>query len=216
MPRGEQLSSALLPLTLEARDAMTPDQILEKAAEGNLRFLEGRMIERDFLTEQRLTARGQHPAAAVLGCIDSRAPAEVIFNLGIGDAFNCRVAGNILNPDVLGSLEFATRLSGAKVVLVLGHSACGAVKGAIAGAELGSLTQLLAKIRPAIAATVYDGDRTVANDAFVDLVARTNVLMTIARIREESAVIADLERSGAVKIAGGFHDLATGAVEFIA
>jgi len=203
-------------LTREARDAMTPDEVLEKARAGNLRFREGRMIERDFLTEQRLTASGQHPAAAVLGCIDSRGPAEVIFNLGIGDAFNCRVAGNILNPDVLGSLEFATKLSGAKVVLVLGHSACGAVKGAIAGAELGSLTQLLAKIHPAIEATSYSGDRTVANAAFVDLVARTNVRLTIGRIRQESPVIAELERSGALKIAGGFHDLATGAVEFIA
>ena len=202
-------------LTREARDALTPDQIIQRAKEGNRRFLEGRQLRRDFLAEQRDTAGGQYPAGVVLGCIDSRGPAEIIFNLGLGDVFNCRIAGNIENPDILGSMEFATKLSGAKVVLVLGHSACGAVKGAIAGAELGNLTQLLGKIRPAIEAAIYAGERNAANAEFVNAVARKNVELTIASIRRNSTVMAELEQSGAIRIAGAFHDLATGAVEFL-
>lgn len=205
----------VLPLTQGVRDALTPDQILEKAKAGNLRFREGRKIQRDFLAEQRATAEGQHPAAVLLSCIDSRAPAEIIFNLGLGDVFNCRIAGNIENPDILGSMEFATKLAGAKLVLVLGHSACGAVKGAIADAELGNLTQLLAKIRPAIQATTYRGERSAANSEFVDAVARKNIDLTVAGIRQKSRVIAELEKAGAVKVAGAFYDLSTGAVEFM-
>jgi len=144
-------------LTKEARDQMTADQILEKWKEGNLRFREGRKIQRDFLAEQKATASGQFPAGVLLSCIDSRAPAEILFNLGMGDIFNARVAGNIENPDILGSMEFTTKLAGAKVVLVMGHSACGAVAGAIADAQLGNLTQLLAKLQPAIKATTYTG-----------------------------------------------------------
>src|SRR5215831_11674440 len=133
-------------LTKEARDQMTADQILEKWKEGNLRFREGRKIQRDFLAEQKATASGQFPAGVLLSCIDSRAPAEILFNLGMGDIFNARIAGNIENPDILGSMEFTTKLAGAKAVLVMGHSACGAVAGAIAAAQLGNLTQLLAKL----------------------------------------------------------------------
>jgi carbonic anhydrase len=203
-------------LTKEARNRMTPDQILAMWKEGNLRFREGQMIQRDFLAEQKATASGQFPAGVLLSCIDSRAPAEILFNLGMGDVFNARIAGNIENPDVLGSMEFTTKLAGAKVVLVMGHSACGAVAGAIADAKLGNLTQLLAKIRPAIKATKYTGDRTAGNAEFVDAVARTNVSLTMANIRKNSKVIADLEKAGAVKIAGAFYDLKTGAVEFFA
>ena len=203
-------------LTKEARDQMTPDQILAKWKEGNIRFREGRKIQRDFLAEAQATATGQFPAGVLLSCIDSRAPAEVLFNLGMGDIFNARVAGNIENPDILGSIEFTTKLAGAKVVLVMGHSACGAVAGAIADAKLGNLTQLLAKIQPAIKATKYTGDRTAGNAEFVDAVARTNVELTMANIRKNSKVIADLEKAGTVKIAGAFYDLKTGAVEFFA
>ena len=203
-------------LTKEARDQMTADQILEKWKEGNLRFREGRKIQRDFLAEQKATASGQFPAGVVLSCIDSRAPAEILFNLGLGDIFNARIAGNIENPDILGSMEFTTKLAGAKVVLVMGHSACGAVAGAIADAKLGNLTQLLAKIQPAIKATAYTGDRTADNVEFVDAVARKNVELTMADIRKNSQVIAELEKAGAVKIAGAFYNLKTGAVEFFA
>jgi carbonic anhydrase len=190
-------------LTQQIRDAFTPAQILQKAKDGNRRYLEGREIHWDFRAEQHATAAHQYPAA------------EIIFNLGIGDIFNCRIAGNIENADVLGSLEFATKLEGAKLVLVMGHSGCGAVKGAISDAKLGNLTQLLAKIQPAIKAAAYTGKRTADNPAFVDAVVRKNIELTIANIRRKSAVIAELERSGAVKIVGAFDDLATGAVEFM-
>jgi carbonic anhydrase len=201
-------------LTKEARDQMTPDSIIQKWKDGNARFREGRKIQRDFLAEQRATASGQFPAGILLSCVDSRAPAEILFNLGMGDVFNARVAGNFENPDILGSMEFATKLAGAKVVLVMGHSACGAVAGAIANAKLGNLTQLLAKIQPAIKATEYAGARTADNAEFVDAVARTNINLTISNIRKNSKVIADLEKSGAVKVAGAFYDLKTGEVEF--
>jgi carbonic anhydrase len=203
-------------LTKEARDRMTSDQIIEKWKEGNVRFREGQKIQRDFLAEQKATASGQFPAGVLLSCIDSRAPAEILFNLGMGDVFNARIAGNIENPDILGSMEFTTKLAGAKVILVMGHSACGAVAGAIADAKLGNLTQLLAKIRPAIKATTYTGKRTANNAEFVDAVARKNVELTMTNIRKNSKVIAELETAGAVKIAGAFYDLRTGAVEFFA
>jgi carbonic anhydrase len=217
-PQPPDLVGALgrgVALTRETRDALTPEQILESARAGNLRFREG-PIERDFLAEQRATAGGQYPAAVLLSCIDSRSPAEIIFNFRLGDIFNCRVAGNVLNPDILGSLEFATKVAGAKVVLVLGHSACGAVTGAIDQAELGHLTQLLAKIRPAIEATTCAGARNSSNPDFIDAVARKNVELTIASIRGQSAVIAELERAGTVRVAGAFHNIGSGAVEFIA
>ncbi|MCU0760943.1 MAG: carbonic anhydrase family protein [Steroidobacteraceae bacterium] len=203
-------------LTREARDRLTPAEVLSRAQQGNRRYLQGASLRRDLLAEQRSTSAGQFPAAVVLGCIDSRGPAEIIFDLGIGDIFNCRVAGNVANPDVLGSLEFATQLSGAKLLVVIGHSACGAVKGAISGSELGNLTQLLARIRPAVDATVYEGERTAANLEFVDAVARKNVELTIATIRRESPVIAELESAGRLMIAAAFHDLSTGAVDFAA
>jgi carbonic anhydrase len=203
-------------LTREARDKLTADQILTEWKEGNQRFREGRKIQRDFLAEQRATASGQYPAGVLLSCIDSRAPAEILFNLGMGDVFNARIAGNVDNPDILGSMEFTTKLAGAKVILVMGHSACGAVAGAIAGAKLGNLTQLLAKIQPAVKATTYTGDRSAGNPEFVDAVARKNVELTMASIRRHSEVIAELEKAGAVKIAGAFYDVKTGAVEFFA
>ena len=208
--------SAVVALTKQARDQLTADQIIQKWKDGNARFISGQKIQRDFLAEQRATASGQFPAGVLLSCIDSRAPAEILFNLGMGDVFNARIAGNIENPDILGSMEFTTKLAGAKVILVMGHSACGAVAGAIADAKLGNLTQLLAKIRPAIDATTYTGDRTANNAAFVDAVARKNVELTMGNIRKNSKVIAELEQAGGVKIAGAFYDLKTGAVEFFA
>jgi carbonic anhydrase len=151
----------------------------------------------------------------ILSCIDSRAPVEAILDLGIGDVFNARVAGNVANDDILGSMEFACQAAGAKVVLVMGHTACGAVAGAISGVELGKLTGLLAKIRPAVSATVYQGERSGSNYAFVDAVARTNVELTMKSIREGSSVLASLEAKGAITIVGAMYDLETARVDFL-
>jgi carbonic anhydrase len=203
-------------LTAEQREKMTGEQILETMKHGNERFRRGERKDRNYLREQKASAKGQHPAAVLLTCIDSRAPAEVIMDLGIGDIFNCRVAGNVENADILGSMEFACKMAGAKVVLVMGHTACGAVKGAIANAELGNLTGLLAKIKPAVAATVFTGDRSASNYAFVDAVARRNVEMTVADIRKDSPVLAELEAKGKIELAGAMYNLETGAVEFFA
>ncbi|QQO37364.1 carbonic anhydrase [Bradyrhizobium diazoefficiens] len=201
-------------LTKDLRDKLSPDQIIQAMKNGNARFRKGERKERNYLREQKVSVSGQYPAAALLSCIDSRAPAEVIMDLGIGDIFNCRVAGNVENADILGSLEFACKLAGAKVVLVMGHTACGAIKGAIDNAELGNLTGLLAKIKPAVQATAYTGERSAKNYAFVDAVARKNVEMTVADIRKDSPVLAELEARGNIKITGAMYNLETGAVEF--
>ncbi|SAK58082.1 carbonic anhydrases [Caballeronia fortuita] len=202
-------------LTHAQRDAMSPEQILDAMKRGNERFRRGERKARNYLAEQKASAKGQYPAAVLLSCIDSRAPAEVIMDLGIGDIFNCRVAGNIENDDILGSMEFACKLMGAKVVLVMGHTSCGAIKGAIANAELGHLTALLARIKPAVDATQYDGERSATNYTFVDKVARKNVELTIAQIRRDSAVLSDMENQHAIKIAGAMYDINTGAVDFL-
>ncbi len=190
-------------LTQAQRDALTEDEIIARMKQGNERFRSGVRRNRDYLREQQASASGQHPKAVILSCIDSRAPAEVILDLGIGEVFNTRLAGNIVDEDVLGGMEFACKLSGAKVILVMGHTACGAVKGAIAGAELGNLTGLLAKIRPAVAATKYEGERTAGNYGFVDAVARTNVGLMIERIRAESPVLRGMEEREETENRGG-------------
>jgi carbonic anhydrase len=201
-------------LTKELRDKLTPEQIIQAMKNGNKRFRMGIRKERNYLREQKASAKGQYPAAVLLTCIDSRAPAEVIMDLGLGDIFNCRVAGNVRNADILGSMEFACKLAGAKVVLVMGHTACGAIKGAIDNAELGNLTGLLTKIKPAVEETTYTGERLAKNYAFVDAVARKNVEMTVAGIRKDSPVLAELEAKGEIKIAGAMYNLETGAAEF--
>ena len=201
-------------LTKAQRDKLTPDQIIELMKKGNKRFRLGKESPHDYLAQQKASAKGQYPAAVILSCIDSRAPAEMIMDLGIGDTFNARVAGNVSNDDILGSMEFACKLAGAKVVLVMGHTRCGAVKGAVDDAQLGNLTGLLGKIRPAVAATKYQGERSAGNYGFVDAVARTNVELTTADIRRRSSVLADLEKSGAIKIVGAMYNLETGVVEF--
>jgi carbonic anhydrase len=201
-------------LTRAQRDKMTPDQIIEAMKKGNQRFRTGVRQNRNYLNEQRASAAGQYPAAVILSCIDSRAPAEVIMDLGIGDIFNCRIAGNVQNPDILGSMEFACKLAGAKVVLVMGHTACGAVKGAIDDAQLGNLTGLLAKIRPAVEATTYNGERSAKNYAFVDAIARKSVEITLTDIRKDSSVLAGLEANGTIRITGAMYNLETGIVEF--
>ena len=202
-------------LTREMRDALTPQQIIALMLQGNARFTAGTPHKRDWLAEQRETAAGQHPAAVFLTCVDSRAPVEVVCDIGIGQAFNCRVAGNAVNDDILGSMEFATAASGAKLVMVMGHTACGAIKGAIDHVRLGNLTLLLARFQNAIEATSYEGERTSKNLAFVDAVARTHVQQTIQLIRERSPVMRDLEQQGKIAIAGSMYDLNSGRVSLI-
>jgi carbonic anhydrase len=200
----------------EKRDKMTPDEILAAFKRGNQSFSKGLRTSRNYINEQKTTAKGQYPSAIILSCIDSRAPAEVIMDLGIGDIFNARVAGNIANEDILGSMEFACKVSGAKVVLVMGHTACGAIKGAIDNAELGNLTGLLAKIKPAIKATPLKGEASSKNAAYVDAVAQKNVELTIAEIRKKSPVLAELESKGTIKIAGAMYDLEKATMNFFA
>lgn len=194
---------------------MTPDEIVQLMKKGNERFRTGQKTTQNYLAQQRASAKGQYPAAVLLSCIDSRAPAETILDLGIGDVFNARVAGNIANDDILGSMEFACKIAGAKVVLVMGHTACGAIMGAIDRVELGNLTGLVAKIQPAVDATTYQGERSAKNSAFVDAVARKNVELTMAAIRSGSAVIAELETAGVVKIAGAMYNLESAVVDFL-
>jgi len=201
-------------LTKEQRDKMTPDEVIQHMKAGNERFRAGRPQHRDLMAEAKATAKGQYPAAVVFSCIDSRAPAELILDFGIGDIFSGRIAGNVADEDVLGSIEFACKVAGSKVVLIMGHTNCGAIKGVIDGAELGNLTALLSKIRPAVEATRYTGERSSKNYAFVDAVARENVVMTIANVRQRSPVLRDLESAGTIKIAGSMYNLETGVVEF--
>ena len=202
-------------LTKEQRDSMTPSQVIDELKKGNERFRTGKMAPRDYLAEKRSSAAGQYPAAVVLGCLDSRVPVEVVFDAGIGDTFTGRVAGNVINDDMLGSMEFGCAASGAKVVLVVGHTACGAIKGAIDDVVLGNLTGLLARIKPAVSATKFDGEKSSKNASYVDAVARTNVLMGLAEIRRRSPILEELETKGSIKIAGAMYDLATGTVEFV-
>jgi carbonic anhydrase len=202
-------------LTKEQRDSMTPSQVIDELKKGNERFRAGKMAPRDYLAEKRTSAAGQYPAAVILGCVDSRVPAEIVFDAGIGDTFNGRVAGNVVNDDLLGSMEFACAVSGSKLVLVLGHTACGAIKGAIDDVVLGNLTGLLARIKPAIPVTKFEGEKSSKNPAYVDAVARTNVKLAIENIRLRSPVLVDLEKKGTIQIAGAMYNLANGVVEFV-
>jgi carbonic anhydrase len=202
-------------LTKEQRDRMTPLQVIDELKKGNERFRTGKMAARDYLAQKRSSAAGQYPAAVVLGCVDSRVPAEIVFDVGIGDIFTGRVAGNVVNDDMLGSMEFGCAVSGAKLVLVLGHTACGAVKGAIDDVVLGNLTGVLARIKPAIPGTKFDGEKSSKNASYVDAVARTNVVLGLAEIRRRSPILQDLEKKESIKIVGAMYDLATGMVEFV-
>lgn len=211
---GVPALSGAAALTKEMRDKLTPDQVIEAMKQGNERFRAGKMSPHDYLAQKRATIAGQYPAAVILSCIDSRAPAEIILDARIGDTFNARIAGNIANDDILGSLEFACAVAGAKVVLVMGHTGCGAIKGAIDGAQLGNLTGLLNKIKPAVDATHYEGEHSSKNGEFVDEVAKTNVRLTIGAIRAHSDVLAGLEKDGKIKIVGSMYHLAGGLVDF--
>lgn len=202
-------------LSRERRDAMTPEHVINMLREGNERFRNGRMHSHDFREQKRATVSGQYPAAIILSCIDSRAPAEIIFDTGIGDAFGARIAGNIATDELIGSMEFACAVAGARLVLVMGHTGCGAIAGAIDGVQLGKLTGLLEQIRPAVELTRYEGERTANNRAFVDAVAQTNVHRTVDLIRQRSTLLAGMEQKGDIKIAAAMYNLSDGSVAFM-
>ncbi len=203
--------------TIETQQQLTPQDALELLKEGNARFRGNVKAQRDLMRQVSETSDGQWPIAVVLSCIDSRTSAELIFDQGIGDIFSARVAGNFVNDDILGSMEFACKVAGAKLVVVLGHSHCGAVKGACDNVELGLLTRMLEKIQPAVDAVAVPAaaaDRTSANPDFVADVARENVLRSVAGVTSRSDVLREMAESGSIQIVGGMHDLASGAVEF--
>jgi carbonic anhydrase len=195
------------------QDAVTPQLIIERFKEGNARFAAGKSTHRDYPRQVKATAAGQYPLASVVSCIDSRAPAEIVFDQGIGDLFNARVAGNVVNDDILGSLEFASRVAGAKLIVVLGHTSCGAIKGACDDVKLGNLTGLLDKIKPAMSKVPNDGkERTSKNYSFVEKVAEENVRLTVEAIRAKSPVLREMADKGEIRIVGAMYDVATGKV----
>ena len=202
--------------TAESQAAMSPADALQALKDGNARFVSGNMLERDLRKQVAETSMGQYPFAVVLGCIDSRVPPELVFDQGIGDLFAPRIAGNFENTDILGSMEFATAVAGSKVVVVLGHTSCGAVKGACDNVELGNLTHTLAHIAPAVYAVRDDvpGPYTSSNPTFVQAVAELNVERTVEDILERSSVMAGLVESGDLIVVGAMHDVATGEVTF--
>ena len=200
--------------TQAAQAATKPADALARLKAGNERFVMGRSVARDLAAQRLATAAGQYPFAVVLSCLDSRTSTELIFDQGIGDVFNARVAGNVLNDDILGSMEFACQASGAKLIAVVGHSKCGAVKGACTGVELGHLTGLLDKIQPAVAAVPVGTVGDKAAPQRVDAVAKENVRLVLKQIRERSPILAELIRDGKVGLVGGLHDLDSGRVTF--
>ena len=203
--------------TKEQQITMTPESAIQRLKDGNSRFTKNKGFSRDLTSEVKQTSTGQNPYATVLHCIDSRVSAELIFDEGIGDVFSVRIAGNFGNEDILGSMEFACKLAGTKVIVVLGHTACGAVKGACDDAKLGNLTALISKLKPAVEAVTEPADtskRNSANIDFVNSVAEKNVYMTMENIREKSPVLKEMEDNGEIKIIGAMYDIKDGSVTF--
>lgn len=202
--------------TKQSQAAITPQKALQMLKEGNTRFVQGNMIKRDLMQQVKATAGGQFPFAALISCIDSRESGQFIFDQGIGDIFNARVAGNFVNNDILGSLEFACAVAGAKLIVVLGHTECGAVKGACDDIVMGNLTQTLAKIKPAVAAVAgYESNRTSTNNAFVRAVTDKNVVLTVERIRERSPILRGMVDKGIIGLTGAIYDVHSGKVTFM-
>lgn len=203
--------------TQETQATMTPEKALNFLKEGNLRFQNNLKANRNLLQQVNDTAEGQFPFATILSCIDSRVSAELVFDQGLGDIFSIRIAGNFINQDILGSMEFACKLAGTKLLVVLGHTSCGAVKGACDHARMGNLTTLINKIEPAVYAVEEPADqkqRNSSNLKFVDEVAHKNVEMALENIRSQSVILHDMENAGEIMIVGGMYDLSTGAVTF--
>ena len=203
--------------TKASQATISPSQAIELLKEGNQRFVNKTRITRDFISQVKDTTKGQYPFATILSCIDSRIPAEIVFDQGVGDLFSTRIAGNFSNEDILGSLEFACKLAGSKVIVVMGHTSCGAVKGACDNAELGNLTQMLDKIQPAVRAirTKPGEKRNSKNLNFVNRVAKKNVKLTIKDIKKNSPVLNEMSEAGEIDIVGAMYSVETGAVTFI-
>ncbi|ADV48566.1 carbonic anhydrase [Cellulophaga sp. E16_2] len=203
--------------TKETQSTMSPQKALDFLKEGNQRFQNNLKANRNLLEQVNDTSEGQFPFATILSCIDSRVSAELVFDQGLGDVFSIRIAGNFANEDILGSMEFASKLAGTKLIVVLGHTSCGAIKGACDHARMGNLTALINKIEPAVAAVKEPQDESLRNSKnleFVDAVSAENVLQTIKNVRERSQILADMEKQGEIKIIGAMYDLSTGAVDF--
>ncbi|GAA4801145.1 carbonic anhydrase family protein [Litoribaculum gwangyangense] len=203
--------------TRETQATMTPEKSLRYLKEGNVRFQNNLKANRNLLEQVNDTSEGQFPFATILSCIDSRVSAELVFDQGLGDIFSVRIAGNFVNEDILGSMEFACKLAGTKLIVVLGHTSCGAIKGACDDAKMGNLTKLIEKITPAVKATEEPKDTSLRNSKnleFVDNVSKKNVELTIDRIHRESPILTDMEKIGEIKIIGAMYDINTGAVEF--
>ena len=202
-------------MTEDERAKLSPQDIIQLAKDGNKRFLSGDAQVRDFLHDQTKTAGGQYPYGVVLSCIDSRVPASVVFDSGIGDVFNARVAGNFVNTDIAGSLEFGCKVAGSKVIMVMGHTRCGAISGACDGVELGNITSMLANIKPAVDAVQdVEGERNSSNGKFVEAVAINNVKMTVKKIKEISPILKGMADNNEIVIIGCMYDLETGEVKF--
>ncbi len=204
-------------LTAEAQKALTPAQVVADLKAGNARFVANKPTHFDYLAQVHGTAEGQHPKAVVLSCLDSRVPPEIVFDQGIGDIFVGRVAGNFENTDLLGSMEFATALAGAKAIVVLGHTHCGAIKGAADDAKLGNLTETLANIKPAVEAAKArfpQGPHTSKNAGFVEAIVEENVRITVRNITDRSPVLAERVAKGELVVVGGVYDLATGSIQW--
>ncbi|WP_298493031.1 carbonic anhydrase family protein [uncultured Algibacter sp.] len=203
--------------TRETQLTMTPEKSIQFLKEGNQRFQNNLKANRNLLEQVNDTSDGQFPFATILSCIDSRVSAELVFDQGLGDIFSVRIAGNFVNEDILGSMEFACKLAGTKVIVVLGHTSCGAIKGACDDAKLGNLTAMLSKIKPAVNAVEEPADASLRNSSnidFVNHVAEKNVLLTIDRIMKESPVLAEMQNNGDIKIVGAMYDINSGAVNF--
>jgi carbonic anhydrase len=212
---GSTLPAITGPVTKESQAAMTPQQALAELKAGNGRFASGHPQVRDVLADIRATASGQYPFAVVLSCLDSRQPMELVLDQGIGDIFSARVAGNVLNEDVVASMEFACKVSGSKLIAVIGHSNCGAIKGAVDNVEVGNLTTLLARIKPAIARVPGDNQSRTSKDLeFVDKVAEANVRLVMEQIRERSPILREMLEKGQITLVGGMYDLTTGRIRF--
>jgi carbonic anhydrase len=202
-------------LTKEIQASITPSMALDLLREGNKRFVNNLKINRNLLQQANETSDGQHPFAVILSCIDSRTSAELIFDQGLGDIFSVRIAGNIINEDILGSMEFGCKVAGSKIIVVLGHSKCGAVKGACDHIEMGNLTALLTKIRPAVEDELTTkADRNSGNEEFVEKVAAINIRRTVKAIYERSPILKEMIDSGKIGIIGGSQDISTGEVTF--
>jgi len=202
-------------LTKEMQAAITPSKALELLKDGNKRFISNLKVNRNLLQQANETSDGQHPFAVILSCIDSRTSAELIFDQGLGDIFSVRIAGNVINEDILGSMEFGCKVAGSKIIVVLGHTKCGAVKGACDHVEMGNLTALLTKIRPAVDdETTTKENRNSSNAEFVENVATINVKRTVKSIMERSPILKEMIEKGEIGIVGGSHDITTGEVTF--